>query len=287
MTVCDAFPNETSRHAHVVLPVLQWAEEDGTMTNMEGRVLRRRRAVEPPPGPKSDIEILCELARRLGAEAHFRFQVPEDVFDELRRATAGGKADYSGITYARIDRQDGVFWPCPAPGHPGTPRLFAERFFHADGKARFHAVEHRPAGEEPDGEYPLYFTTGRYREHYNSGAQTRQVGKLNEARPEPRAQIHTRLASRLGLAQGDSVVVESRRGRVRFAVAIDNDIRPDTVFAPFHWGGKQAANVLTNAALDPTSRMPEFKVCAVRFLPLGQDAKDDPRPGKPGAAPRN
>ncbi len=284
LTVCDAFPNETSRHAHVVLPVLQWAEEEGTMTNMEGRVLRRRRAVEPPPGPKSDLEILCELARRLGAETHFRFHGPEEVFDELRRATAGGKADYSGITYARIDRQDGVFWPCPGLGHPGTPRLFAERFFHADGKARFHAVEHRPAGEEPDGEYPLFFTTGRYREHYNSGAQTRLVGKLSAAKPEPRAQIHTRLASRLGLAQGDAVLVESRRGRVRFTVAIDNEIRPDTVFAPFHWGGKQAANILTNDALDPTSRMPEFKVCAVRLLPLGQDAEDAARPGKAGLA---
>ena len=218
---------------------------------------------------------MCELARRLGAEAHFRFQGAEQVFDELRQATAGAKADYSGITYARIDRQDGVFWPCPGPGHPGTPRLFAECFFHPDGKARFHAVEHRPAGEEPDGEYPLYFTTGRYREHYNSGAQTRMVGKLNEARPEPLAQIHPRLAARLGLARGDRVIVESRRGRVRFTVAVDSDIRPDTVFVPFHWGGKQAANVLTNAALDPISRMPEFKVCAVRLLPLGLDAEEN------------
>ena len=267
LVVCDAFLNETSGLAHVVLPTLQWAEEDGTTTNLEGRVILRRRSVLPPDGPRSDLEILCALARRLGVEELFRYSGAEEVFDELRRATAGARADYSGITYAKIDRQDGVFWPCPDLDHPGTPRLFADRFYHPDGKARFHAVKHRVAGEEPDAEYPLYFTTGRYKEHYNSGAQTRQVATLVDAKPEPRLQIHPRLAARLGVADGDRIVVESRRGRVEFAASLSVDIRPDTLFAPFHWGGRRAANLLTNPALDPTSKMPEFKICAVRVVP--------------------
>jgi assimilatory nitrate reductase catalytic subunit len=247
-----------------VLPVTQWAEEDGTMTNLEGRVIRRRAAVRPPPGPRSDLEVLAELARRLGCGERFRFAGAREVFDEFRRATAGGPADYSGITYEKIDTSDGVFWPCPSEGHPGTPRMFTERFAHPDGKARFHAVHHRPAGEELDAEYPLRFTTGRLREHYNSGAQTRRVGPLMESRPAPRLQVHPLTAERFGLEDGGTAVVESRRGRVVFAVDIAADIRPDTVFAPFHFGGKEAANLLTNAALDPISRMPEYKVCAVR-----------------------
>jgi assimilatory nitrate reductase catalytic subunit len=272
LVVCDAFPNETTKHAHVVLPVLQWAEEDGTLTNLEGRVIRRRRAVTPPPGPRSDLAILCELGARLGHPARFRYERAEEVFDELRRATAGGKADYAGITYERLDRERGVFWPCPSVEHPGTPRLFAERFFFPDGRARFFPVSHRPAGEEPDAEYPYYFTTGRYKEHYNSGAQTRRVDRLVDARPEPRAELHPRLAARLGVADAEPLLVESRRGRVVLRVRVSADVRPDTIFAPFHWGGRVAANLLTHAALDPTSRMPELKFCAVRARALdGED----------------
>jgi assimilatory nitrate reductase catalytic subunit len=195
------------------------------------------------------------------------------VFEELRLATRGAKADYSGIDYEKIRAAQGVFWPCPAPDHPGTPRLFAERFAHPSGRARFHAVPHRPAAELPDDEYPLFFTTGRYKEHYNSGAQTRQVGQLLDAKPEPMLQLHPRLAARLGVVQGQAVLVESRRGSVAFAAQISADIRLDTLFAPFHWGGKQAANLLTMPALDPVSRMPEFKICAVRARALHSTAK--------------
>jgi assimilatory nitrate reductase catalytic subunit len=264
LVVCDAFLTETTAAAHVVLPIAQWAEEDGTMTNLEGRVILRRRVRTPPPGSKSDLEIICALAARLGEEDRFRFSSAEEVFTELARATAGGRADYSGISYEKIRKHDGVFWPCPAPDHPGTPRLFAERFAFPDGKARFHAVRHRDAAELPDAAYPLFFTTGRYKEHYNSGAQTRRVGALNDVRPGPRLQLHPRLAARLGVPDGGALLVESRRGAVTFSVAVSADIRPDTLFAPFHWGGKSAANALTIPALDPTSRMPEFKVCAVR-----------------------
>jgi assimilatory nitrate reductase catalytic subunit len=264
LVVCDAFENETSAPAHVVLPVTQWAEEEGTMTNLEGRVILRRKAQEPPPNVKTDIEVLCALAARLGHPQGFQFGATREVFDELRRATAGAIADYSGISYEKIDAQQGVFWPCPSEDHPGTPRLFAESFAHPNGKARFQAVRYRPAAELPDADYPLYFTTGRYKEHYNSGAQTRLVPQLMDAKPEPRVQVHPDLAERLGVTEGAKLDVESRRGTVRFTVSVTADIRADTLFAPFHWGGKQAANILTMPALDPISRMPEFKVCAVK-----------------------
>jgi len=277
LVVSDAFENETSAHAHAFLPIAQWGEETGTMTNLEGRVILRERVREALPGTRTDLEILCALATRLGVGALFPSSAPEDVFAELGAITAGARADYSGITYDRIRREQGVFWPCPASDdparpHPGTPRLFAERFFHADGKARFHVVRDRPSAETPDGDYPLYFTTGRTREHYNSGAQTRRVPALVDAQPEARVQIHPRLAATLGAQDGAKLVVESRRGSVAFTVALSPDIRADTLFAPFHWGGKQAANILTVPALDPTSRMPEFKVCAVRARALPAEA---------------
>ncbi len=276
LAVCDAFLNETAELAHAVLPVTQWAEEDGTLTNFEGRVIRRRAAVTPPEGVRGDIDVIRGLAERLGCGGRFAFQSPGEVFEEFRRATAGGPADYSGITYERIDREGGVYWPCPAEDHPGTPRLFADRFHHPDGKARFHPVEHRPAGEEPDADYPLYFTTGRYLEHYNSGAQTRRVDRLRDAQPLPRLQIHPRLAEQLGVQPDGHVTVESRRGRVEFVAQVTPAVRPDTLFAPFHWGGRQAANLLTNPALDPTSRMPEFKLAAVRVVAVRAPSNEPP-----------
>lgn len=268
LTVCDSFLNETAERADFVLPVLQWAEETGTLTNLEGRVILRRQAVSPPEGPRSDLWILRELSRRLGNDTALPSVDPEGVFRELAQMTAGAKADYSGITYEKIVAQDGVFWPCPRGDHPGTPRVFLDRFGHADGKARFIPVEHRDAAELPDAEFPWYFITGRYKEHYNSGVQTRRVGALMERRPWPRLEVHPRLLDRLGIADGAMVLAESRRGGVVFQAAASVAIRPDTVFAPFHWGGKAAANTLTNPALDPQSRMPEFKICAVRLRPV-------------------
>jgi assimilatory nitrate reductase catalytic subunit len=271
LVVCDAFENETAQSAHVVLPIAQFGEEVGTLTNLEGRVILREQVRPAPTGVKTDLEILYELARRLGHEEGFHFDSSEAVFDELRRATAGGKADYSGISYEKIRAEQGIFWPCPGEGHPGTPRLFQERFAFPSGRARLHVVPHRPAAELPDADYPLFFTTGRYKEHYNSGAQTRRVPQLEDAKPEPRVQVHPRLAQELGVVEGQGLLVESRRGSVTFAVTVSRDIRPDTLFAPFHWGGKQAANLLTVPALDPYSRMPEFKVCAVRARLVGAD----------------
>jgi assimilatory nitrate reductase catalytic subunit len=265
LVVADAFENETARLAHVVLPVTQWAEEEGTMTNLEGRVILRRRVRPPPPEVRSDLDILCGLAARLGQAERFTFASTEAVFEELCRVTAGGAADYAGMSYARLDRHQGLQWPCPTANHPGTARLFAERFHHPDGKARFKPVPHRRAGEEPDPQYPYWLTTGRYREHYNSGAQTRRVPALAAARPAPLCELHPRLARRLGIEAHDRVRLESRRGAIELGVVLSTEIRPDTLFVPFHWGGDAAINLLTNPALDPTSRMPEFKLCAVRI----------------------
>jgi assimilatory nitrate reductase catalytic subunit len=268
LVVVDPFPSSTAELADVVLPAAQWAEEDGTVTNLEGRVIRRRRAVAPPEGVHSDLEILAGLAERLGDGDRFRFPSPEAVFEELRSASRGGRADYSGITYRRLDAESGVFWPCPGEGHPGTPRLFTGGFGHPDGKAHMGALGYRPPAEPPDEAYPVVLTTGRMREHYNSGTQTRRIERLRGARPEPLLQMHPDLAARLGVGPGTGVAVESRRGRATFVVDLTSDIREDTVFVPFHWAGDQRANLLTVAALDPTSRMPEFKVCAVRIVPV-------------------
>ncbi|WZP00268.1 molybdopterin oxidoreductase family protein [Isosphaeraceae bacterium EP7] len=271
LTVCDSFLNETASMANVVLPVLQWAEEEGTMTNLEGRVIHRRKVSRPPPGVVGDIELICGLAERLGQGPRFDFHSTREVFDEFRRATAGSAADYSGITYERIDRENGVFWPCPDEAHPGTPRLFTERFAHPDGRARFFPVGDRPAGEEPDDAYPYYFTTGRYKEHYNSGTQTRLVAALVKARPRPILNIHPTAARRHLISDGSLVVLESRRARAEFRAEVTPEIRVDTLFCPFHWGGTGGANRLINPALDPISRMPEFKLAAVRIAAVDED----------------
>ncbi|WP_436776937.1 molybdopterin oxidoreductase family protein [Yinghuangia sp. YIM S09857] len=268
LVVSDVVLSETAELADVVLPSAQWAEETGTTTNLEGRVILRQAALTPPPGVRTDLSTLHHLAARLGVGTGFPTD-PETVFEELRAATAGAQADYAGITYDRIRREDGVFWPCPDAAHPGTPRLFLERFATPDGRARFADVAHRPAAEEPDAEYPLYLTTGRVLAQYQSGAQTRRVEELNRAAPGPFVELHPHLAARLGVSEGDLLAVTSRRGRAEAPARVTASIRSDTVFMPFHWAGAGRANSLTNPALDPTSRMPEFKVCAVRVERAG------------------
>ncbi|HEY9370004.1 molybdopterin oxidoreductase family protein [Streptomyces sp.] len=281
LAVADVVLSETAELADVVLPVTQWAEETGTTTNLEGRVLLRRQALTPPAGVRSDLQVMNGLAALLGWEKGFPTDA-EEVFAELRRASAGGPADYSGISYRRIQEEDGVFWPCPAepdetaPEHPGTPRLFLDRFATSDGRARFVPVVHRAAAEETDAEYPVILTTGRVVSQYQSGAQTRRVDELNAAAPGSFVELHPRLAERLGVADGERVAVVSRRGRSVAPARITATIRSDTVFMPFHWPGEGRANTLTNPALDPVSRMPEFKVCAVRLEPAGEPAPKAP-----------
>ncbi|ALG06730.1 molybdopterin oxidoreductase family protein [Kibdelosporangium phytohabitans] len=271
LVVADFVPNETTALADVVLPVTQWAEEEGTLTNLEGRVLHRRPALQPPSGVRSDLEVLRELAIRLGTPAKMFPTIAEEVFDELAKASEGGIADYSGITYARLRDGEALHWPVPDRRHPGTPRLFTDRFGHPDGRARFVPVDHKGPAEPPDDDFPLMATTGRVLAHYQSGAQTRRIDELVAAVPESYVEVHPDTAGLAGLADGDMAEIESRRGKVSARVRYVASMRPDTVFLPFHFPGENSANRLTNPALDPTSRMPEFKVCAVRLLHGGME----------------
>jgi assimilatory nitrate reductase catalytic subunit len=269
LVVCDPFLSETAAVADVVLPVAQWAEEEGTVTNLEGRVLLRQRLATAPPGVWTDAQVLKALADRLGHGAHFTAD-QRTIFDELRRASAGGAADYAGITWERLAAEQGVFWPCPSDDHPGTPRPFLERFATPDGRARFHPVEHQATAEEPDADYPMFLTTGRVLAQYNSGTQTRRTAALAATDPEAFAEIHPDTARGLGIADREAVRLVTRRGEAVLRARLVRTIRLDTVFVPFHWGGQGCANLLTNPALDPVSRIPEFKVCAVRAMPAGR-----------------
>lgn len=282
LVVADPFLSETAAIADVVLPTTQWAEEDGTMTNLEGRVIRRRRAAAPPPGVRSDLEILNALASRLGSTAAFPPE-PREVFEELRIASAGGAADYSGISYERIEAETGMFWPCPDESHPGTPRLFADRFATEDARARFHRVEYQPPAEQPDDRYPLHLMTGRMMSHYQSGTQTRRVASLTQAQQSAFVEIHPATARNLGVNEGDRVRIVTRRGSAEMKARISKGVRMDELFAPFHWGGEGCANLLTNPALDPISGMPEFKICAARIerirKVLGSATDSNAKPG--------
>jgi assimilatory nitrate reductase catalytic subunit len=192
------------------------------------------------------------------------------MFRELSQASAGAPIDYAGITYKRIEENKGVFWPCPTPEHPGTPRLFeGGKFAHPDGKARFHAIQYRPPAEDIDTNYPLFMTSGRVVSQYLSGTQTRRIGPLVDQYPNPQVEMHPQLAQKLGVKSGDQVRVESRRGELTLPALVVKTIRPDTIFIPYHWPGKQSANLVTNRVLDPVSKIPEFKVCAVRVSKVG------------------
>src|SRR5436305_6586265 len=250
LVVADFVRSETAALADVVLPTAQWAEEDGTMTNLEGRVLRRRALRKPPPGVGTDLEVLAGLCARLGYGGRFDVD-PGAVFEELRRASAGGPADYAGVTWERIDADNGVFWPCPEDDRPGTPRLFTDSFPTPDGRARFVAVDYRPPAEEPSADYPLYLTTGRVLAQYQSGAQTRRIAALRKAAPHAFVELHPELADALSIVDGETVRVVSRRGAAEVPARVVDTIRPDTLFAPFHWPG---VNALTHDALAPTSR---------------------------------
>jgi assimilatory nitrate reductase catalytic subunit len=274
--VIDFFLNETAHYADIVLPGSLHEEDEGTVTQIEGRVLKINKAVDPPGDARQDWRIIQDIAAAMGRASGFTFREPREIFDELRRASAGGIADYSGITYEKIEKHYGVFWPCPSEDHPGTPRLFESGswnpiargsgpFYFPDGKARFHVAEYRPPAEEVDSEYPIILTTGRVVSHYLSGTQTRRIGPLVEQYPEPRVELHPQLAERLGIGEGEWITLESRRGSCTLRAQVVRTIRPDTVFVPYHWAGTKSINQLTIAAQDPISKIPEYKVCAVRI----------------------
>ena len=272
----DFFLSETAQHADVVLPGSLHEEDEGVVCQVEGRVIKINQAVDPPGDAKQDWRVIQDIAAALGRTHGFTFDSPRAIFDELRIASKGGVADYSGITYEKIEANNGVFWPCPSEDHPGTPRLFepgswnvvakgAGPFYFPDGKARFNVPAYRPPAEDVDEEYPVILTTGRVVSQFLSGTQTRRIGPLVDQYPEPRVEIHPRLAQKYGIADGDLTTVESRRGSITLPAQVVTTIRPDTVFIPYHWAGRKAANQLTIAAQDPVSKIPEYKVCAVKL----------------------
>jgi assimilatory nitrate reductase catalytic subunit len=264
-TAIDFFLSETAQHADVVLAGSLHEEDEGTSTSGEGRIIKINAAVTPPGNARLDWEIFVDLAARLGRDRYFPFRSTREIFEELRLASAGGTADYRGVTWERVEAEMGMFWPVPEEGHPGTPRLFeGGRFFHPDGRARFHGVPFRESAEVVDGEYPVWLTTGRVVSQYLSGTQTRRIAALVEQYPQPLCEMHPRLAERIGVVDGEEVRLTSRRGSMTLPAHVVATIRPDTVFVPFHWPGGQSVNILTHRALDPQSRMPEFKVTAVR-----------------------
>jgi assimilatory nitrate reductase catalytic subunit len=279
----DFFMSETARYAHVVLPGSLQEEDEGTVTQLEGRVIKINKAVECPGDARPDWQIIQDIAKALGRERGLTFSSPREVFDELRIASKGGTADYSGITYERVEENFGVFWPCPSdtpegvpmPGPQGTIRLFepgswnpiakgAGPFYFPDGKARFNLTPYKGPVEDTDEAYPIILTTGRVVSQFLSGNQTRRIGPLVDHYPEPLIEMHPRLAAKLGIADGDWATAESRRGTCTVRASVVTTIRPDTVFIPYHWPGRKSANQLTISAQDPVSKIPEYKVCAVR-----------------------
>ena len=265
-SVIDFFLSETAHHADVVLAGSLQEEDEGVVCSAEGRVIHIRKAVDPPGNARVDWDIFCEIAARFGDEKRFAFTTSAEIYDELREASRGGIADYYGITYDRIDREFGVFWPCPSADHPGTPRLFeGGKFFHPDGRARFQVVDYRESGDPRDEEFPLFLTTGRVVSQYLSGTQTRRIGPLVDQYPEPRLELHPQLATAHGIVDGDAVRLHTRRGEGTFRALVVRSIRPDTVFVPYHWAGSKSINRLTHRTMDPRSKIPEFKVSACRL----------------------
>ncbi len=256
--VCqDIFLSETARLADVVLPAASFAEKEGTFTNTERRVQRVRKAIEPVGDSKPDSWIVCELAKRMGAQG-FDFTGPEQIFEELARVTPS----YSGISYERIE-QEGLQWPCPTPDHPGTPRLHTERFATPSGKGRFMPLEYKESAETACDDYPLILTTDRSLFHFHTSTMTGHVAGLVQLDSEELLRIHPDDATRLAITTGQRVRVSSRRGQIEVRADVTDICPPGVVSATFHFPDART-NVLTSPALDPIAKIPETKVCAVR-----------------------
>ncbi len=253
--VQDIFPTETTEYAHVVLPAACFAEKGGTFTNTERRVQRVRKAVEPPGDARTDWEIIADLSTRMGYP--MKYAKPRELWGEIRQVTPS----YAGITYERISRQ-GLQWPCPNTDHPGTKYLHKDRFTR--GLGLFAPIDFIPPAEVPDKDYPLYLTTGRVLYQYHTGTMTRRARGCNERYPESLVEIHPKDALKYGITDGRSVRVASRRGAVEAKASVTERSPEGTVFMSFHFS-EARVNLITNPALDPVCKIPEYKVCAVKI----------------------
>jgi len=255
LVVQDIFMTETAKMADVVFPSACFAEKDGTFSNTERKVQRIRKAVEPPGQAKTDWEITCGIAQRMGVD--MVYDNCRAVFEEIAKVTPS----YGGITYDRIEAE-GLHWPCPDAEHPGTPILHKGQF--PIGKGVLHAIDYIAPAEQTDDEYPVYLTTGRVIYHYHTGTMTRKTEGLNERSPENFVEISRNDAGKYNIEDGNMINISSRRGNIRARVKVSSKAVNGTVFIPFHFA-EAAVNKLTNAALDPVSQIPEYKVCAVRL----------------------
>ncbi|MFL0451812.1 assimilatory nitrate reductase catalytic subunit NasC [Bacillus altitudinis] len=263
----DLFISETAALADVILPASSYLEDEGTMTNIEGRVTLREATYPLKHQRKHDWQIICDIAAVLGKGGSFSFSSAEDIFEELRTATKGAKADYSGMTYDRLRKTQGILWPCSHLEDRGTERLFEHQFSHPDQLAKFAVVAHGQQGaKEPvSPEYPLYLTTGRVMAHYQTGVQTRKSTSLVARQFEAYVELHPDTAKAYGIQHGELVTIQSKRGSVIMRCHITDSIRKDTVFVPFHWNKHQSINLLIGKQLDPHSKMPGFKYCPVQL----------------------
>jgi NADH:ubiquinone oxidoreductase subunit E/formylmethanofuran dehydrogenase subunit D len=260
LVVQDIFLTETARLADVVLPSLCFAEKEGTFTNTERKVLRVRKAVEGPGEARPDWAITSDIASRMGYE--MAYEDAQAIMEEIASVTPS----YGGISYERIEK-DGLHWPCPDREHPGTPLLHVGKFTHGMGK--FHSVKFVAPAETTDDEYPVTLTTGRMLYHYHTGTMTMKSEGLNDRAPWCFVEMSGKDAGKYGIEQGSWVKIASRRGEITAEAHVSDTIMEGTVFIPFHFA-RNAANRLTNAALDPVCKIPELKVCAVRLTPTSE-----------------
>lgn len=258
LCVIDIFLTDTAKIADVVFPGAAFAEKDGTFSNTERNVLRIRKAIEPPGEARADWRIICDISTKFGLP--MSYESPEKIFDEICQVTPS----YAGLSYERLE-SGGIPWPCPTKEHPGSPILHKERFTR--GKGLFHALEYRPPEELADEEFPLLLTTGRFFPHYHTGTMTRNSPTLDNEMPEGHIEIHPYDAKDIGLTDGRDCKIVSRRGEVVTKALVTDVVEPGTIFMSFHFM-EANANVLTNAALDPICKIPEYKVCAVRVEKL-------------------
>jgi len=265
LVAIDIFLTDTAKLAHVVLPGVSFAEKDGTFTNTERRVLRVRKAVEPVGDARPDWQIICDLSTRFGLP--MSYESPRSIFDEITQVTPS----YAGLSYERLDA-GGIPWPCPSKDHPGTPVLHKERFTR--GKGLFHAIEYRPPDELVDDEFPMQLTTGRFFPHYHTGTMTRNSPSLHDEMPEGYVEINPIDAARIGVKTGESAKIVSRRGEVICKMVTTDTVEQGTIFMSFHFM-EANANVLTNPALDPICKIPEYKVCAVRVEKLNGEKSEE------------
>ncbi len=255
LVVQDIFLTETAALADLVLPGVSFAEKDGTFTSTERRVQRVRKAIDSVGDARQDWQIIADIADVLGYE--MSYSSVSEIMDEIAQVTPS----YGGMSYNRIDKI-GLQWPCPDKNHPGTPILHAGKFTRGLGK--FHGVEWKPPAEEPDVEFPMILTTGRLLNQFHTGTMTRKTEGMDEVGPVAAAEISPKDAKKHGLRTGDKVTLTTRRGEIEATALVTEKSRPGIVFMPFHFF-EAPANRLTNPALDPIAKIPEFKVCAVRI----------------------